>query len=255
MARSTVLTQIVTILVPIVVLGAICSRDIRGTFSLYRPKRWLALPAAMMLAICLHPTFFWMAAGIQQLYPLSSEAAEQLHPFNVMLTGASLWSVILVIAVTPAIVEELAFRGFILNGLRNGGANWQAVLFSSFLFGITHTILQQSIAAFVVGLMLGYLAIQTRSIFPTMLYHLAHNSLATIPSRMTAETLDNFPPAKLLFELQPTGGAVYTWYAVAVGLLLAIIPLMVFWDVHRLFGGFASRECSSKSPHANLDRC
>ena len=88
-----------------------------------------------------------------------------------------MWSLLLMVAVLPAICEELAFRGFILSGLRRMKNTTLAVVISAFFFGIAHQLLQQSIAAFIVGLMIGYLSLQTRSIFPCMLYHLVHNSL------------------------------------------------------------------------------
>ena len=46
-----------------------------------------------------------------------------------------------VIAVTPAICEELAFRGFILSGLRRMGHKWGAIVLTSVFFGLAHGIL------------------------------------------------------------------------------------------------------------------
>ena len=59
-----------------------------------------------------------------------------------------MWSLLLMVAVLPAICEELAFRGFVLSGLRRMKNTTLAILVSSLLFGIAHQMLQQSIAAF-----------------------------------------------------------------------------------------------------------
>ena len=52
-----------------------------------------------------------------------------------------------------------------------------AVFLSSFLFGVTHGILQQSISAFFVGLVIGTIAVQARSFWPCLAYHLVHNGV------------------------------------------------------------------------------
>jgi sodium transport system permease protein len=86
------------------------------------------------------------------------------------------------LALLPAVVEELAFRGFILNGLRQASSNWSAVVVSAFAFGISHGILQQSLAASLVGLLLGWIAIRTGGIFTGIAYHVTHNALVQLRS-------------------------------------------------------------------------
>jgi hypothetical protein len=76
------------------------------------------------------------------------------------------WLLLLVFAVTPAICEELAFRGFILSGLARGGRLAIAIGISSMMFGIIHMIPQQAFNAALLGLVLGLLAIYSRSLFP-----------------------------------------------------------------------------------------
>jgi sodium transport system permease protein len=89
------------------------------------------------------------------------------------------WLLLLVFAVTPAICEELAFRGFILSGLARGGRLAIAVGISSMMFGIIHMIPQQAFNAALLGLVLGLLAIYSRSLFPAMAFHFCNNAIAT----------------------------------------------------------------------------
>ena len=63
----------------------------------------------------------------------------------------ALWQVLLLLAVVPAVCEELAFRGFILSGFRHLGHRWRAIVLSAIFFGLTHGILQQSLLACLVG--------------------------------------------------------------------------------------------------------
>ena len=85
------------------------------------------------------------------------------------------WLPFVLIAMLPAICEELAFRGFILSGFRHLGHKWWAIGLSAVFFGLAHTVLQQSLAAIVVGVVLGFLAIQTSSLVPCMLFHMTYN--------------------------------------------------------------------------------
>ena len=103
-------------------------------------------------------------------------------------TSANFWVLLLLIAVVPAVCEELAFRGFILSGFRHLGHKRRAIIYSALLFGLTHGILQQSLIASLVGVVLGYVAVQSGSILPCMVFHLCHNSLAIVNSRIAAPT-------------------------------------------------------------------
>ena len=123
---------------------------------------------------------------MQQLYPVSESVRPALEKMQEMFHEADFWPLVLVIAVVPAVCEELAFRGFILSGFRHLGHKWRAIVFSALLFGLTHGILQQSLIACLLGVVLGYLAVQTGSILPGMVFHVVHNTLAVANSRITA---------------------------------------------------------------------
>ena len=90
---------------------------------------------------------------------------------------------IVVFAVTPAICEEIAFRGFILSGFAKGGRLGIAIIASSLMFGIVHMIPQQAFNAALLGLLLGLLAVHSRSLFPAIAFHLCNNSIATFHAK------------------------------------------------------------------------
>ena len=146
--------------------------------------------AAALLALLLHPAMLWLGQGIQQVYPVSPDVLAQLKPLDEMIGAAPWWQVLLLIALVPAVCEELAFRGFILSGLRRMGHKWGAIVLTSVFFGVTHSILQQSLSACVVGIVIGYIAVKTGSLLPGVLYHLAHNGLSVALGRVTPEVLE-----------------------------------------------------------------
>jgi sodium transport system permease protein len=147
----------------------------------------LTLPAAVLLAALLHPAVAWLGEGIKLLYPMSEEAQRQLAPLEQLLREAPLVPLLAVFALLPAVCEELAFRGFILSGLSHSGHKWAAIAGSSLFFGVTHGLMQQSLAACLVGAVIGYLAVQSGSLFPGILFHATHNSLALVAGRLIGQ--------------------------------------------------------------------
>jgi membrane protease YdiL (CAAX protease family) len=75
------------------------------------------------------------------------------------------------------IMEEIIFRGAVLNRLKAHGENF-AIVMSSILFGMIHVYPMQAIFAFVVGLILGYTATHY-SVKWAMILHILINSVAT----------------------------------------------------------------------------
>lgn len=83
------------------------------------------------------------------------------------------------LAVLPAIFEELLFRGIILNGLRQYG-KWTAILGSAGLFTLLHGNIDQLIYPFLLGLIFGIIADRTASTIPTILAHFVNNSIVIV---------------------------------------------------------------------------
>lgn len=86
---------------------------------------------------------------------------------------------VICIAVIPALVEEFAYRGFVLSILKDHD-ELLAVIGSAFLFGILHGNFAQIPFAFVVGLVLGYVRVKSDSMLPSILIHFANNCYAVL---------------------------------------------------------------------------
>lgn len=78
------------------------------------------------------------------------------------------------VAVVPAFVEELLFRGLVLSNLLPYGRT-TAILGSAFLFGLMHQNIEQLFYATVAGLVLGWIYVKTVSIWPCVLLHFFNN--------------------------------------------------------------------------------
>lgn len=117
-----------------------------------------------------------------------SNYISDIMAYNFSLTGISFsnnskdenWSAyrflleIVDTAIVPAVFEEFAFRGIILNKLRKFGDNY-AIIISAVLFGLMHGNLSQIPFAFILGLVLGFIAVKTNSIIPGILIHFFNN--------------------------------------------------------------------------------
>lgn len=84
-----------------------------------------------------------------------------------------LFNIVYAVIVAP-ILEEIIFRGFVLRSLQKFG-NIFAILISSFLFGIWHGNLEQSLPIILSSIIFGYIAIKSNSIIPSMIAHIVNN--------------------------------------------------------------------------------
>ena len=82
-----------------------------------------------------------------------------------------------VMAVLPAICEELIYRGFLLSGISKYGKGG-AILVTSIAFGLMHATIQQIPFAFFVGLILAYLAVRFDSLILPMVLHFINNFIS-----------------------------------------------------------------------------
>ena len=86
---------------------------------------------------------------------------------------------VLSIAVVPAVVEELVIRGFVMQPLRKYGDKF-AIIVSAVLFACMHGNMVQIPYTVVGGLLLGYLAVTTGSLWPSVILHFVNNLYSVI---------------------------------------------------------------------------
>ncbi len=181
---KAILLPMLTILGITLVMTFLFTGEPRKTLALRRPPA-LSLLAAAILAICLYPTATMLQMLISQTYAIPQQMQAMLEAVEMKLASGPGWVALILIALVPAVCEELAFRGFILTGMRHSASGqperrWRAIVASSLFFALAHGILQQQISAFFLGLVLGYIAYHAQSVWPAILYHLTHNTTACL---------------------------------------------------------------------------
>jgi sodium transport system permease protein len=227
-AALALVTQLAVIASPALLMTVMLARSPRRTLLLRWPA-WWTVPAAVLLAVALHPAANLLQAVVLRLYPAHDGLTRALE--KLLAEPVPLWLLLGVLAAAPAVCEELAFRGFILSGLQRAGA-WRGIVLSSLFFGVAHAIFQQSILATLVGLVLGYVAVRTASLAPCVLFHATHNSLAVLTSRIDDGLIERFPLLRgLVYESAAGSGYLYRPAAVALGCLVALV---ILWRLGRM---------------------
>jgi len=224
-ATSTVVIQIGILLGPTLIMAVMLTRSLQEALRWNTP-RVDDLVVCSLLAFCLHPTYVRLAEMVHRAYPLGPETAEVLKHFDSILTQVPLWSVLVVFALLPALCEELLFRGFIFAGLLENKGVLRAVIGSSVLFGLSHGVLQQSICATAMGLILGWMAYRTGGIACTFAFHLLHNSISMTLASWSAT--GHAIPYWISWGVERLDGAcMYTNYWTNMSLAVSLV--LLFW--------------------------
>lgn len=93
------------------------------------------------------------------------------------------------VAVVPALVEEFAIRGAVLQPLRRYGDKF-AILASALVFAVLHGNLVQAPFALIAGVGIGYAVCITNSIWTGILIHFCNNFYAVMTEFMIADITD-----------------------------------------------------------------
>lgn len=177
----TIISQLGIVAVTLV-FTVLRARSFRRTLLLRLPVFW-TIPLAVIAALAWHPISAYIAeVYIRGLFPVDPSVAEGLHEVTKTLFDMPVWQLLIPIALMPAICEEVAFRGFILTGLRKLESPWKAIGLTALLFGLTHIALQQSVMATLTGVILGWIAWHSQSLLPCVLFHFTNNALVVLVS-------------------------------------------------------------------------
>ena len=83
---------------------------------------------------------------------------------------------LLYVAVFVPIIEELLFRGFVLDLTLEAYGFWPSIFISAILFGLVHVVALSVLNAFFLGLIYGYVRIKTDSLWPSIFLHSMWNA-------------------------------------------------------------------------------
>ncbi|MEG0499844.1 MAG: CPBP family intramembrane glutamic endopeptidase, partial [Rikenellaceae bacterium] len=113
--------------------------------------------------------------------PLSRFFAQDMSSYIQMFTTGNMWVTLLVTVIIAPFLEEIFFRGILLHDISIcWGPRWGIVI-SSLLFSAFHFNLIQAIPAFLMGLVMGYIYMQTRrGLTNVIILHIINNLMASV---------------------------------------------------------------------------
>lgn len=149
------------------------------------PAEVAGFVAAAMFGCALWPlahelVLFSRTIGFNTLSPEQIQGAEKVVETLRQLSPAF---VLFVLAVIPAVCEELFFRGYLFAALRQRFSAAGTILITAVLFGTFHVVvtsglsIERLLPSAFLGLMLGWVCSRTGSVLPGMLLHVVHNGL------------------------------------------------------------------------------
>lgn len=174
--------------------------ELSATLSLRRVRPvlyfWAALgvvPVGMLSGLLLWPL-------IEAMPWLISKELESLVRLSRFSTPSVYLFYALALSIGPALSEELAFRGLILQGLRSRLGAVSAVALTALLFGVIHLDPLQGLGALFTGLYLGYLTVRSESIYPAIVAHGFNNLWATVESSLWQAANPQMSPKEILLS-------------------------------------------------------
>jgi sodium transport system permease protein len=182
--RAIAISELGFFLAPAVLWALVMRAPLRDAFQLRLPsRRGLAGTALLTLggwAVgMLVMTFLVRLPGVREYSEQLGELLGKHGPLSLPMS-------VLLVGVLPAVCEEACFRGVVLSGLARSGSRILAVVGSALAFGLFHFNPYHVIAATALGLVLGYVAYESRSLLPGVLMHFVNNALQMVLARVPA---------------------------------------------------------------------
>lgn len=176
-------------------------------------------PGPKNLLVCLflapfcYSAVMLMQVGLQYL----GYKGPEMELFDIMAsltTEYGFLGTLFIISVTPAVCEEVLFRGVLLSGLRRDFSLKACMWIQAIMFGLAHFSFFRFAGTAIMGAVLTLVIFRTGSLFCTILMHMIFNALSCllwaydVPDKMLLDNiwwiaLFTIPGCSLIFFLKP----------------------------------------------------
>ena len=147
------------------------------------------------------------------------------------MKAAPAWLLLFSLALTPAVIEELCFRGALFSAFGQVLTPRRLIIVTAMIFGLFHVttgsvlLLERFIPTTLVGLILGWIAYRTKSVWPGIVMHFTYNGLLNLAIKYQEE-LD-----ARLGGAQSVGHLPITWVLGLTG--LTFVGVAIVWVATR----------------------
>lgn len=128
-------------------------------------------------------------------------------------------------ALLPALAEEVSFRGTLQQILAQGKLKGQihiAIWATAFIFSAVHMQFYGFVPRMLMGAMFGYVFVWTGTLWVPILMHFTNNGLAVMAYYLIGENEDSK-------NIADTFGASDTWWVGVISLLITSLGLLIFY--------------------------
>ncbi len=197
--RGLLAAEWLLLFVPALLFVRLGGFDPVATMQLRAPSR-RALGGALLLIVGATPVA-WGIGWIQTFFlPIPWEVLEGLEDLVTADSPGRLAWLLFLLAVTPALCEEVVFRGVLLGGTRSL-TPWRFVVLNGLVFGAFHLSFETAIRFLPtawLGMVIAWAVWRTRSLWTGVLMHVLNNGaivvLASVPALRTAFMDPDAPP-------------------------------------------------------------
>lgn len=168
-------TEVMILLIP-VLYAIYIKADIKNTFSL----RMIKIRYILGSIIVWFGGYLIINITTQILLSLFPEGEDVLQAVNSSVMMDSFIASLVVVALIPAICEEVLFRGFLLSSFKGKSKKskiW-AIIIVGILFGIMHLNFIRIVPTAMLGILFAYSALATKSIWTSVFMHFLNNGFS-----------------------------------------------------------------------------
>lgn len=204
------ITQVLVFLVPVVLMTIIYYKDSARDYYRLRfgRREWMMALAAAVVTLLLVPANDWLATwndgwnlGLvgEKLRELQNQTEGMVEQMLSADTVGGLLANLVVVALMPAVCEEVFFRAGIQNLLQRWFRNPHvAIWLAAIIFSLGHGELFSFMPRFVLGALLGYLYVYGGSILVNSAAHFTNNALVVLMYWLSARGVLPLDPSEPL---------------------------------------------------------
>lgn len=179
------LSHFTIILLPLVVVTAVYGHSFKSVFMLNTIQN----PGYVGKGVAL----WFLALVLSSIYSIFAmelfDMTELTDTFTYLFSNMSVAEQVIIMALIPAVIEELMFRGFLLSSFLGVMKPAFAVMLSALLFAIMHFSAAKLVTTFMLGAVFAYTAYKTKSVYSSMLLHFMNNMLAVLAQMLASSAL------------------------------------------------------------------
>lgn len=180
------ITEIILLVLGIVPVF-IFKMDFKEVFPIKRPT-FLQLLGVGVLWFGSYLMVMVSTLIIQFYFPKITEVGEAMQD---IFTSVPVVVSFFIVALMPAICEEVLHRGFILATFNRVNNKWIVILSMGLIFGFFHLDPYRFLPTAILGVVLTYIMIETKNILLPMLFHFINNAVSTGISFLTKDLVSS----------------------------------------------------------------